>query len=140
MTAAGLERFVAAQDGVYEAALDELRAGAKHSHWMWFIFPQIVGLSLSSFGRFYSLADRAEAQGYLAHPLLGPRLGECTDAMLSWAGRREARAILGHIDAMKFASSMTLFEAAGGSERFARALELLCSGERDRLTLDLLAA
>ena len=137
MEAAGLDRFVTAQDGIYEAALEQLRDGAKRSHWMWFIFPQIAGLSLSSFGRFYSLAGLAEAEAYLAHQVLGPRLAECTDAMLVWAGRREARRILGYIDAMKFRSSMTVFEAAGGGERFARALEAFCTGERDRATLDL---
>jgi uncharacterized protein (DUF1810 family) len=140
MTAPGLDRFVAAQEGVYETALGELRAGTKRSHWMWFIFPQLAGLSHSSIGKAYAIAGLAEAKAYLAHELLGPRLAECTGAMLSWAGKREAEQILGHIDAMKFASSMTLFEAAAdGNERFGRALEAFYAGERDQLTLDLLA-
>ena len=139
MTAPGLDRFVAAQEGVYETALGELRGGAKRSHWMWFIFPQIAGLSHSGIGQFYAMADLAEAKAYLAHGLLGARLAECTGAMLAWAGKREAEQILGHVDAMKFASSMTLFEAAGGGESFASALDAFCAGERDQLTLDLLA-
>ena len=139
MSASGLDRYVEAQEGVYEQALGELVAGDKRSHWMWFIFPQIAGLSITSIGKFYSLADLAEAKAYLAHELLGVRLAECTDTMLGWAGKRKAEAILGVIDAMKLASSMTLFEAAGGGERFARALDEFYGGTRDQLTLDLLA-
>src|SRR5690606_23731357 len=119
-----LERFVRAQDGVYPQALSELRAGDKQSHWMWFVFPQIAGLGRSSTARFYALADRAEAEAYLKHELLGPRLTECTGALLGWAGKRSAEAILGSIDALKFRSSMTLFEAcAADPAPFARALD-----------------
>jgi uncharacterized protein (DUF1810 family) len=139
MTADPLARFVEAQDGVYAQALAELRAGAKTSHWMWFVFPQIVGLSLSATGRFFGLAGLAEAKAYCAHPLLGPRLAECTGAMLGWAGQRSAAAILGPIDALKFRSSMTLFEAAGGGEAFANALDAFCDGQRDPATLELLS-
>ena len=139
MNAPGLDRFVEAQQGVYEQALGELLAGDKRSHWMWFIFPQIIGLSISGIGKFYSLRSLDEAKSYLVHPILGARLAECTDAMLGWAGKREAEAVLGEIDALKFTSSMTLFEAAGGGERFTRALDELCAGQRDQLTLDLLA-
>lgn len=134
-----LERFVTAQALVMDRVLDELRAGAKQSHWMWFIFPQIAGLGRSETARFYAITDKAEARGYLAHPVLGPRLAECTDAMLAWVGRRSAEAILGPIDAMKFKSAMTLFEAAGGDMRFAQALDGFCEGQRDEQTLALLA-
>lgn len=135
-----LERFVAAQQQVYPRVLAELRAGEKCSHWMWFIFPQIAGLGHSAMAQRYAIADLAEAKAYLAHPLLGSRLADCTDTMLGWAGRRTAEAILGPVDALKFCSSMTLFEAADGGARYARALDGFCKGERDGLTLTRLAA
>ncbi len=135
----GLDRFVAAQDGVYPQALAELEAGAKRSHWMWYVFPQLAGLGRSDTARFYGLADVAAARAYLAHPLLGPRLAVCTRAMLDWTGRRSAAEILGEIDALKFASSMTLFEATGSVPACAHALEAFYAGRRDPLTLDLLA-
>jgi uncharacterized protein (DUF1810 family) len=135
-----LDRFVAAQQQVYPRALAELRAGAKNSHWMWYVFPQIAGLGHSPLSQRYAITGILEAWSYLAHPLLGPRLAECTDAMLAWAGRRSAHAILGGVDAMKFKSSMTLFEAAGGSDRFRRALDRFFAGERDGESLALLAA
>jgi uncharacterized protein (DUF1810 family) len=135
-----LDRFVAAQDAIYSRALTELKAGAKRNHWMWFVFPQIAGLGRSETARYYAIADLAEAQAYLAHPLLGARLGECTDAMLTWAGTCDAEDILGPVDALKFKSSMTLFEAAGGAARFGQALDAFHDGERDRATLDLLGA
>ncbi|GGB95132.1 hypothetical protein GCM10011494_11990 [Novosphingobium endophyticum] len=133
---ARLERFLDAQRRIYPQALAELRAGDKRSHWMWFIFPQIAGLGRSETARFYAIADLAEAREYLAHPVLGPRLEECTGAMLEWAGKRSAPAILGEVDALKFRSSMTLFEAAGGSERFARGIEAFCGNHRDARTLE----
>jgi uncharacterized protein (DUF1810 family) len=137
--AQGLERFVEAQRSIYDQALDELRAGAKQSHGRWFVFPQIAGLGLSPTARFYAIADAVEARAYLTHPVLGPRLGECTEAMLGWAGRKTAEAILGPVDAMKFTSSMTLFDAvAEDDHRFARALAAFRHGERDSLTLELL--
>jgi uncharacterized protein (DUF1810 family) len=135
-----LDRFVTAQQQVYQQVLTELRAGEKRSHWMWFIFPQIAGLGHSPLARLYALADLEEACAYLAHPLLGPRLADCTDTILGWTGRRSAETILGPIDATKFRSSMTLFDAAGGGPRYARALEGFCGGERDSLTIDKLAA
>ena len=134
-----LERFVAAQDQVYPRALAELRGGEKRSHWMWFVFPQIAGLGHSAMAQRYAIADLDEAKAYLVHPLLGPRLAECTDAVLGWAGLKEAEEILGPIDALKFRSALTLFEAAGGGARFAKALELFFGGERDRMTLARLA-
>jgi uncharacterized protein (DUF1810 family) len=135
-----LERFVAAQETIYPRALAELRAGDKRSHWMWFIFPQICGLGHSAMAQRYAIAGLGEARAYLAHPQLGPRLAECTEAMVGWAGRKSTQAILGAVDARKFCSSMTLFEAADGGARFARALDILCDGERDELTLGRLAA
>lgn len=134
-----LERFVAAQQQVYPHVLAELRAGEKRSHWMWFIFPQVAGLGRSEMAQRYAIADLDEARAYLAHPLLGPRLAECTDTMLGWTGRRSAEAILGPVDAIKFCSAMTLFEAAGGGPRYARAIDGFCSGQRDGLTLNRLA-
>jgi uncharacterized protein (DUF1810 family) len=136
----GLGRFVTAQArGVFERALGELEAGAKTSHWMWFVFPQIAGLGRSETARFYALAGREEAVAYLEHPVLGPRLETATEAILRWAGRRSADEVLGAIDALKFRSSMTLFEAAADRPAlFARALELFYAGDRDKATLQLL--
>lgn len=134
----GLDRFVEAQARDWNTALAELRAGSKHSHWMWYIFPQIAGLGRSPVAQFYAIADRTEARAYLAHPLLGPRLQEASDAILGWAGQRGATEILGGIDAAKLRSSMTLFEAAGGDDRFAAVLDRCYQGERDERTLALL--
>ena len=106
---------------------------------MWFVFPQIAGLGLSPTARFYAIRDAAEARAYLADPLLGPRLAACTEAVLAWAGQRDLDALFGPVDALKFRSSMTLFEAAGGPDCFTRALDLFAGGERDRRTLALLA-
>jgi len=135
--AEGLERFVEAQRSTYDQALAELRAGAKRSHWMWFVFPQIAGLGRSPAARFYAIADAVEARAYLTHPVLGPRLRQSTEAMLRWAGDKTAEAILGPIDAMKFTSSMTLFNAVTeGDDLFARALAAFNRGQRDPLTLE----
>ena len=135
--AQGLERFVEAQRSVYDQALAELNAGAKRSHWMWFVFPQIAGLGHGPTARLYAIADSVEASAYLMHELLGRRLRECTDAMLGWAGRKSAEAILGPIDAVKFVSAMTLFDAvADGDDRFARALAAFNRGDRDPLPRD----
>ena len=134
----GLERFVEAQRGVYDSALAELRAGAKRSHWMWFVFPQIAGLGQSPTARHYAVADLAEARAYLAHPLLGDRLAACTEAVLAHAGKRSAEAMLGGIDAVKLRSSMTLFEAAGGDARFGECLDAFYDGDRDPATLRLI--
>jgi uncharacterized protein (DUF1810 family) len=133
-----LERFVEAQASSYAAALAELRAGRKQSHWMWFIFPQIAGLGQSDMARRYAIAGLAEARAYLAHPVLGPRLLACVDAVAAWAGRRTPEAIMGGIDAVKLRSSLTLFEAAGGGSLFAAALEGLYGGVRDARTLALI--
>ncbi len=138
-----LERFVAAQDAMLDDVRKELAGGEKRSHWMWFVFPQVAGLGLSRTAQFYAIQDLAEADRYLAHPVLGPRLAECSQLMLGWAPRRSASAILGTVDALKFCSSMTLFEVAaqdtgGDSEGFTRALDAFCQGRRDERTLQLL--
>lgn len=131
---ADLERFVTAQEGVFPRALAELRAGAKRSHWMWFVFPQIAGLGSSATARTYAIRDAAEARAYLAHPLLGPRLIEATAAIV--AARGSAEAILGGVDAMKLGSSMTLFAAvADDPAPFDAALARFFVGERDTATL-----
>ena len=131
----GLERFVGAQDGgVYEQALRELRAGAKRGHWMWFVFPQVAGLGRSSTAQHYALSGLEEARAYLAHPVLGPRLVECAQALLELSGRDPVR-VLGSVDAVKLRSSMTLFEVAAPDERvFAEVLERWFDGERDEAT------
>ena len=132
---ADLERFVTAQAHLYQHALDELRRGRKSSHWIWFIFPQIAGLGRSDMATFYAIADAAEARAYLAHPLLGPRLAECTEAMLGHAGTKSAVAILGDIDAVKLRSSMTLFDAVEPEARWAACLDAFYDGKRDTETL-----
>jgi uncharacterized protein (DUF1810 family) len=108
-----LERFVTAQNsgGTYQRAVAELRNGRKTSHWMWFIFPQIAGLGRSAIAQAYAISDLAEAQAYLAHPLLGPRLIECAEIVGSHRGR-SAEQIFGGVDAIKLRSSMTLFAHA----------------------------
>lgn len=103
-----LNRFVAAQEGVYESALAELRAGRKTGHWMWFVFPQIAGLGMSAMSQRYAIASRAEARAYLDHPVLGPRIAECARVLTELPGD-DAEAIFGGIDATKLRSSMTLF-------------------------------
>jgi uncharacterized protein (DUF1810 family) len=130
-----LQRFVRAQDGVYRRAVAELRAGAKRGHWMWFVFPQLRGLGRSAMSEHYGIGGVKEAQAYLAHPLLGPRLRECVEAVLSHAGERTAEAMVGAVDAAKLRSCLTLFEAAGGGESFGEALAALFHGERDAATL-----
>ena len=109
-----LERFVQAQDsgGTYQRAVAELRNGRKTSHWMWFIFPQIAGLGRSGMAHAYAISDLAEAQAYLAHPVLGPRLIECAEIVATHRGR-SAEQIFGGIDSIKLRSSMTLFAHAG---------------------------
>ena len=135
-----LDRFVTAQQDVYAQALAELREGRKRSHWMWFVFPQLAGLGRSETARYYGIDSSAEARAYLDHPLLGSRLRECTQAMLAH-GRLGAEAILGAVDAIKFRSSMTLFEAVAPDRGlFAEALLVFYCGRRDGATLERLAA
>lgn len=134
-----LARFVAAQADVWPAPLDELRSGRKRSHWMWFVFPQVAGLGMSAMSQHYAIRSRDEAAAYLAHDVLGPRLAETTDAVLEHAGRLTAEAIFGGIDAVKFRSSMTLFDEVAPNNRYRRALDAFCAGEPDPATLGLLS-
>jgi uncharacterized protein (DUF1810 family) len=133
----GLERFVEAQEPVYATALRELRQGRKQSHWMWFVFPQLRGLGASGTAWFYGIESRAEAEAYLDHPLLGPRLRECVETVNSTSGRSAVQ-IFGTVDAMKLRSSATLFEVAGGGPAFRRCLVTFFEGSPDPRTLELL--
>ena len=135
---ADLERFVEAQEPVHAIALAELQRGRKESHWMWFIFPQIAGLGFSPTAQYYAIASEDEARAYLAHPLLGPRLEACARAVLAHRDL-SPEAVFGGIDALKFRSSMTLFEAAAaGGGPYGEALDAFYDGERDAKTLRLL--
>ena len=136
-----LQRFLDVQQDVYPTALAELRAGTKRSHWMWFVFPQLAGLGRSATARHFAIRDLAEARAYLAEPTLRARLVEASRAVGDWAGKRSLEAIFGEIDALKFVSSLTLFEqVASAADRgvFAGALDGLAAGRRDAGTLGLL--
>ncbi len=134
-----LERFVSAQAGVHERALAELRAGRKQSHWMWFVFPQSQGLGRTSTARRYAIASLDEARAYLDHPVLGPRLLECTAAATE-AEAPSLHALFGSPDNLKFISSMTLFSlVAEDPGPFRRALERWNGGRQDARTLELMA-
>ena len=117
-----LQRFVGAQEGTFETALAELRAGEKRSHWMWFIFPQIAGLGRSPTAQYYAIRSASEARAFLAHPLLGARYREVVEAARQWAGKKDVVAIFGEIDAVKLRFSLTLFEAVSGDPLFAATL------------------
>src|SRR5438105_11361889 len=156
-----LERFHEAQAGRwagYDTALAEIRAGQKRSHWIWYIFPQIQGLGRSATAQIYAIASRAEAVAYLEHPVLGPRLRECTKLVLDVEGR-SAEQIFGYPDHLKFRSCMTLFaraaetvtgavgahapgraRSADEAQPFREALEKYFAGEGDALTLQLLTS
>lgn len=132
-----LQRFLSAQAGVFEAAVAELRSGRKRSHWMWFVFPQLRGLGMSTTARLYGLASLDEAQAYLDHPVLGPRLAEGVEAVDA-SGAASLKALFGTPDDLKFCSSMTLFDAADVAGPWRAALERWCAGDPDPRTLDLL--
>jgi uncharacterized protein (DUF1810 family) len=129
-----LDRFVEAQEPIYPRVISELAAGAKRSHWMWFVFPQIAGLGLSAMAQRYAIGSRAEAVAYLGHPVLGARLIECTQLVLA-VTRKSIHTILGSPDDIKFRSSMTLFGAVSDNPIFAEAIEKYYSGEKDAATL-----
>jgi uncharacterized protein (DUF1810 family) len=130
-----LQRFVDAQEPVYEQVCRELRAGRKQSHWIWYIFPQIAGLGMSPTSLRFAISSLKEASAYLAHPTLGPRLTECAGLVLDVEGRT-AREIFGPVDEMKFRSSMTLFaKAAPNRDAFERCLEKYFAGAPDPATL-----
>jgi uncharacterized protein (DUF1810 family) len=131
-----LERFVQAQEPMIGQVLKELRAGRKASHWMWFVFPQLQGLGRSPMAQRFAIASRDEAQAYLAHPVLGPRLRECTRLVNEVEGR-DIEEILGYPDNLKFRSCMTLFARASADDRvFTDALRKYFAGEYDPLTLE----
>ncbi|WP_426338814.1 DUF1810 domain-containing protein [Pseudoduganella sp. S-14] len=133
-----LDRFTAAQEGVYQQVVSELSAGRKRSHWMWFIFPQIAGLGSSAMARHYAISGLPEARAYLAHPVLGGRLRECSALVLAVQGTT-VHGIFGSPDNMKFHSSMTLFAQAAPDEALFRAcLDKYFGGVPDPATLDLL--
>lgn len=135
-----LAEFVAAQNPVYEDVRRELSAGRKETHWIWFIFPQLAALGQSAASKKYGLASKAEAREYFAHPVLGQRLKECVRLMLA-SPSGEIESIMGYPDDLKFRSSMTLFAAAAPEEPlFQAALDKFFAGERDPLTLRLLAS
>lgn len=134
-----LARFVQAQSTGYAQALAELRAGRKRGHWIWYVLPQLRGLGMSSTSAYYGIGSLGEARAYLAHPVLGPRLRECVEAVCRHEGL-SAEQIFGALDAMKFRSCLTLFAAAeGDSSVFARALGQFFGEQRDERTLELLA-
>jgi uncharacterized protein (DUF1810 family) len=134
-----LERFVTAQAAVYGQALAELRAGQKQSHWMWFIFPQMLGLGQSAMSRQYGIHSLDEAKRYLAHPVLGARYRECCQALMNVRGK-SAREIFGTPDDMKLCSSLTLFaEAAPDELLFFNLLEKYFDGDADEATLEKLS-
>ncbi len=135
-----LQRFLDAQEPVYDDVLSELRSGRKATHWMWFIFPQIAGLGHSEPSRFYAISDAAEAEAYLSHPVLGPRLVECCDVLLALQGK-SATDIFGSPDDLKLKSSMTLFASVSPPRSvFATVLERYYGGSHDQKTLDILKA
>jgi uncharacterized protein (DUF1810 family) len=130
-----LQRFVDAQNPCFDSVQQELRDGSKKSHWMWFVFPQIAGLGYSPMARRYALSSKAEAEAYLSHPILGPRLRDCTRLVNAVEGRSLAQ-IFGSPDNLKFQSCMTLFaHAAKDNKEFLDALHKYCGGEFDPLTL-----
>jgi uncharacterized protein (DUF1810 family) len=131
-----LQRFVDAQERVYAQVLAELRAGRKATHWIWFIFPQIRGLGRSPTAWSFGIASREEAVAYLDHPVLGPRLQECTQLVNKTQGR-SAEDIFGSLDALKFRSCMTLFSNVTSDNKiFKDALQKYFASQRDELTLE----
>ena len=136
--ASGLRRFVDAQAPVYATACAELAAGRKRTHWMWFVFPQLVGLGSSPTARFFAIASRAEALAYWRHPLLGPRLKQCAGLVMAQAGK-SAHEIFGSPDDLKLHSCMTLFAAVAPEEpAFKAVIDRFFGGEPDPRTLALL--
>ncbi len=134
-----LKRFEDAQNPVYSGVLTELRDGNKRGHWMWFFFPQLAGLGYSSTAKYFGIASLAEAKAYFEHPILGPRLIECTRLVNQVSGRN-VHDIFAYPDDLKFRSSMTLFAKATGNEVFKLAIQKYCQGEYDPLTEQLLDA
>jgi uncharacterized protein (DUF1810 family) len=137
-TESKLADFVAAQDVVYNQVLSELKAGRKRTHWIWFIFPQMIGLGFSAMSQRFGIASKSEAKEYLKHDVLGPRLRECTQLLLDLPSRN-IDDILGYPDDLKFRSSMTLFAVVAPEETiFEQALKKFFVGKRDAATIKLL--
>lgn len=133
-----LKRFLEAQENDFATALAEIRRGRKQSHWMWYIFPQIAGLGFSSTSKFYAIKDRSEAENYLAHPILGERLVEISNALLEVEGKT-ANQIFGSPDDVKLKSSMTLFGALENTNPiFHKVLDKYFNGGKDQKTLELI--
>ena len=135
---ADLSRFLNAQARDYEQALSEIRAGRKRSHWIWYIFPQLDGLGYSPTAQYYGIRDLEQAKDYMAHPVLGPRLVEISEALLALPSS-DPGAVMGYPDDLKLCSSMTLFELAAPDQPvFGKVLDKFYGGRRDPLTLRLL--
>lgn len=142
-----LQRFVDAQSAVYGEVTSELRDGRKRTHWMWFVFPQLTGLGRTVTAERFGISSLAEAQAYLGHPVLGLRLRECAGLLRAYPGQRPITVILGHTDALKLRSSMTLFIAAGSAagsaadrQLFQAVLDRYYGGDPDERTLTMLSA
>ncbi len=134
----GLSRFLQAQEGSYDTALREIRAGRKRSHWMWFIFPQIRGLGASSTAQYYAIRDLDEAREYINHPVLGPRLIGISEALLA-LDESDAGAVMGYPDDLKLRSCMTLFQLAAPQQPvFGKVLDKFYGGKPDRRTEEIL--
>lgn len=135
-----LERFIDAQSSMHDQALDEIRGGRKRTHWMWFIFPQFEGLGTSETSRYFAIKSRAEAEAYLAHPVLGRRIRDCAQAVLD-VENRSAVEIFGLVDTMKLRSSATLFAAISPPESvFHQIIDRYFDGWHDDTTLELMQA
>jgi len=134
-----LDRFVEAQTLAYAIALAEIRRGAKRTHWMWFIFPQIAGLGRSATARHFAIRSIDEARAYLDHPVLGPRYDECVAALQDLT-ISDPVAVFGEVDALKLRSSLTLFESARPDSLVAAAIDRWFGGKRDEITLRILGA
>jgi uncharacterized protein (DUF1810 family) len=133
-----LNRFITAQEGIYQTALSEIKSGRKRSHWMWFIFPQIQGLGYSDMAKRYAIKDLPEAATYLTHPVLGPRLIEISKALLTLP-ENNPNQIMGSPDDMKLRSSMTLFSLVAGADLvFEAVLKKLFNGQKDTATLQMI--
>ena len=132
-----LERFVKAQEGSYEIALNEIKRGRKRSHWMWYIFPQIKGLGYSSTAQYYAIQDKQEAENYLKHPILSRRLVEISEELLKLDSDNASK-VFGYPDDMKLKSSMTLFYCVSGNKLFQRVLEKFFGGVLDEKTVVIL--
>lgn len=134
-----LNKFITAQEHFYQTALQEIRGGKKVSHWMWFIFPQIAGLGRSPMAKMYSIESKDEAKEYLEHEVLGARLREMSKTLLEHKDKQIV-SILGHTDAMKLRSSMTLFDAVSPDDVFSEVLAAFYDSKRDRHTLDIIGS